>query len=74
MIKRGMQGVHREADSLHHQRGTYQARHPDGHDYLQRNCNEVWALQYGGYAEILEPKSLRDSIRKAVKYMSEVYR
>ena len=42
------------------------------------NCNEMamkyWALQYGEFAEILEPKSLRDSIRKAVKYMGKVYR
>ena len=41
-------------------------------------CNEMamkyWALQYGEFAEILEPKSLRDAIREAVKYMSEVYR
>ena len=41
-------------------------------------CNEIamkyWALQYGEYAEILEPKSLRDSVRKAVKYMGKVYR
>ena len=41
-------------------------------------CNEMamkyWALQYGEFAEILEPKSLRDAIRESVKYMGKVYR
>ena len=41
-------------------------------------CNEMamkyWALQYGEYAEILEPRSLRDSIREVVKYMGKIYR
>ena len=40
-------------------------------------CNEkamkYWALQYGEYAEILEPKSLRDEIRKAVRDMGKKY-
>ena len=40
-------------------------------------CNKMamnyWALQYGEYAEILEPKSLRDEIRKAVRYMGKIY-
>ena len=40
-------------------------------------CNEkamkYWALQYGEYAEILEPKSLRDEIRKAVRDMGKIY-
>ena len=41
-------------------------------------CNELamryWALQYGEYAEILEPESLRDDIRDAVDCMGSVYR
>ena len=41
-------------------------------------CNELamryWALQYGEYAEILEPESLRDEIREAVNYMASFYR
>ena len=41
-------------------------------------CNEnamkYWALQYGQYAEILEPESLRDQIREAVDYMASFYR
>ena len=41
-------------------------------------CNEMamkyWALQYGQYAEILEPESLRDEIREAVNYMASFYR
>ena len=40
-------------------------------------CNEkamkYWALQYGEYAEILEPKSLRDEVCKAVRYMGKKY-
>ena len=41
-------------------------------------CNEMamkyWALQYGEFAEILEPKSLRDAIRESVKCMGKVYK
>ena len=41
------------------------------------SCNEkamkYWALQYGEYAEILEPKSLRDEIRKVVRDMGKKY-
>ena len=41
-------------------------------------CNKLamryWALQYGEYAEILEPESLRDEIREAVNYMASFYR
>ena len=41
-------------------------------------CNKLairyWALQYGEYAEILEPESLRDDIRDAVDCMGSVYR
>ena len=40
-------------------------------------CNKLamryWALQYGEYAEILEPESLRDEIRKAVRDMGKEY-
>ena len=40
-------------------------------------CNEkamkYWALQYGEYAEILEPKSLRDKIRKVVRDVGKKY-
>ena len=34
---------------------------------------KYWALQYGEYAEILEPKSLRDAIRKVVRDMGKKY-
>ena len=41
-------------------------------------CNEMamkyWALQYGQYAEILEPESLRDDIREVVDCMASFYR
>ena len=41
-------------------------------------CNEMamkyWALQYGQYAEILEPESLRDEIREVVDCMASYYR
>ena len=41
-------------------------------------CNELamkyWALQYGEYVEVLEPKSLREEICDAVDYMGSVYR
>lgn len=41
-------------------------------------CNKqamrYWALQYGQYAEILEPESLRDEIREVVDCMASSYR
>ena len=41
------------------------------------NCNEesmfYWALQYGAYVEVLEPVSLRDRIKNAVREMSSKY-
>ena len=41
-------------------------------------CNKhamrYWALQYGEYAEILEPESLRDEIREVVDCMASFYR
>lgn len=41
------------------------------------NCNEesmfYWALQYGPYVEVLEPVSLRDRIKNAVREMSSKY-
>lgn len=41
-------------------------------------CNKhamrYWALQYGQYAEILEPESLRDQIREVVDCMASFYR
>ncbi len=40
---------------------------------LRINCNEnamrYWALQYGVYVEVLEPKSLRDRLIKDMKDM-----
>lgn len=40
-------------------------------------CNEkamlYWALQYGPYAEVLEPQSLRDKVKQAVKDMYDKY-
>lgn len=44
---------------------------------IRFNCNEesmfYWALQYGPYVEVLEPKSLRNRITEAVKNMNEKY-
>ena len=41
-------------------------------------CNEYamnyWALQYGPYVEVLEPKELRDQIRKDIKEMAKKYK
>lgn len=41
-------------------------------------CNKLamryWALQYGEYAEVLEPESLRDEIREVVDCMASFYR
>ena len=41
-------------------------------------CNEMamkyWALQYGEYVEVLEPKSLRDEICDAVDWMRKKYK
>ena len=41
------------------------------------HCNEramlYWALQYGPYVEVLEPKGLREEVRKAVAEMYEKY-
>lgn len=41
------------------------------------NCNEeamrFWALQYGPYVEVLEPVSLRNTIKADVKAMAEKY-
>ena len=41
-------------------------------------CNKLamryWALQYGEYAEILEPENLRDEIREVVDCMASFYR
>ena len=41
-------------------------------------CNELamkyWALQYGEYVEVLEPKSLREAICDAIDWMGSFYR
>ena len=41
-------------------------------------CNEMamkyWALQYGEYVEVLEPKSLREAICDAIDWMGSFYR
>ena len=40
-------------------------------------CNEkamrFWALQYGAYVEVIEPKSLREAVAEDVRGMSEKY-
>jgi predicted DNA-binding transcriptional regulator YafY len=33
-----------------------------------------WALQYGLYAEVLEPKELREQVRNAAENIAEKYR
>ena len=42
------------------------------------SCNETamkyWALQYGEYVEVLEPKSLREAICDAIDWMGSFYR
>lgn len=49
----------------------------EGQIEVSLNCNEnsmfYWALQYGPYVEVLEPKSLRTRIAEAVKQMGEKY-
>lgn len=41
------------------------------------SCNEAamqyWALQYGLYVEILEPQSLRTTVRKNLRRMASMY-
>lgn len=54
-------------------------REQAGEDILVRvNCNEnamrYWALQYGPYVEVLEPKSLRDKLREDISLMAEKYK
>ena len=40
-------------------------------------CNKkamhYWALQYGPYVEVIEPKEIRDKLRKDIQNMSEKY-
>ena len=49
----------------------------DGKIKLRVNCNEnamfYWALQYGAYVEVLEPKNLRDKVKNAVAEMNQKY-
>ena len=35
--------------------------------------NEIWALQYGPYVEVLEPESLRNQIKESIADMSKKY-
>ena len=42
--------------------------------YAVTNGIRFWALQYGPYAEVLEPKELRDAIAKDVEVMHQKYR
>ena len=54
-------------------------REQTGEDIIVRvNCNEnamrYWALQYGPYVEVLEPKSLRDKLREDIYLMAEKYK
>ena len=41
------------------------------------NCNEnamrYWALQYGPYVEVIEPKSLRQTLKEDISHMYEKY-
>ncbi|MEG1991516.1 MAG: WYL domain-containing protein [Christensenella sp.] len=34
---------------------------------------EYWALQYGVFAEIIEPQHLRDSIKEKIAIMAKKY-
>lgn len=49
----------------------------DGRMEIRLNCNEdamfFWALQYGPYVEVLEPKQLRDKLADAVRDMNDKY-
>lgn len=52
---------------------------PDSDEILVRVvCNYdamfYWALQYGAYVEVIEPKKLRDDLRKTVLDMAEKYK
>ena len=41
-------------------------------------CNlqamKFWALQYGPYVEVLEPKEIRDKLAEDIKAMAEKYK
>jgi len=54
--------------------------HPSSREGMMEivfQCNEkamlYWALQYGPFVEVLEPKGLREDVRKAVSGMYEKY-
>lgn len=50
----------------------------DGKAEISVNCNEnamfYWALQYGPYVEVLEPASLRNSLKEEIQVMCDKYK
>jgi len=51
----------------------------DGDEIVTRvKCNlnamRYWALQYGPYVEVLEPKEIRDRLSEDIKAMAEKYK
>jgi len=50
----------------------------DGKIEVVVECNEkaafYWALQYGPYVEVLEPKEIRDKLSEDIKVMAEKYK
>ncbi len=50
----------------------------DGKIEVAMECNEkaafYWALQYGPYVEVLEPKEIREKLSEDIKAMSEKYK
>ena len=58
----------------------FTVRKTDDEDEIEitLNCNVdsmfYWALQYGPYVEVVEPKSLREDLSKAIEDMAQKYR
>ena len=57
---------------------VFQEKKDSGEIIVRLTCNYdamfYWALQYGPYVEVLEPKNLRSDISKAVNEMAAKYR